>query len=326
MLLPFLIHFQMMIHGHPASHSSSPVQSESLSQTLPVSRASRLRGLASIRSYTHSHFRPTSPTNPSTTQHHTSLVAPPLLTRADTHPAPTSNNIPIAASSNHLQHSITGWLPALPNPNLTRPSAQTHSPPTTTTSRSPVVAENLRYWAENARESATSNRTNTTTMSDSAHASSQHNMPTIQLMPATEQNRSRQSLEFPNIVRTLPYHSSIIRVGRYSERDSSTEAQPIKPSDAPIGFKSKVVSRRHCEFTCTDGQWFVRDVRSSSGTFLNHIRLSQPGVESRLYPVNDGDVIQLGIDFKGGEEMIFRCVKIRIETNRGWQRAPNKFK
>lgn len=92
-----------------------------------------------------------------------------------------------------------------------------------------------------------------------------------------------------------------------------------------MGFKSKVVSRRHCEFWCSDGQWYVKDVKSSSGTFLNHVRLSSPGVESRPYPVNDGDVVQLGIDFKGGEEVIFRCVKIRIECNRGWQKSLNNF-
>jgi E3 ubiquitin-protein ligase DMA1/2 len=42
--------------------------------------------------------------------------------------------------------------------------------------------------------------------------------------------------------------------------------------------------------------------------------------------VNDGDVIQLGIDFRGGEEQIFRCVKIRVEANRGWQNSLNNFK
>lgn len=107
-------------------------------------------------------------------------------------------------------------------------------------------------------------------------------------------------------------------MGRYSERDNLA-------SDPPVGFKSKVVSRRHCEFWCTDGQWYIKDVKSSSGTFLNHVRLSSPGSESRPFPVHDGDVVQLGIDFKGGEEVIFRCVKIRIECNRGWQKALNSF-
>jgi len=41
--------------------------------------------------------------------------------------------------------------------------------------------------------------------------------------------------------------------------------------------------------------------------------------------VNDGDIVQLGIDFKGGEEMIFRCVKMRLELNRGWQNKLNTF-
>ncbi|EQK97588.1 FHA domain containing protein [Ophiocordyceps sinensis CO18] len=98
-----------------------------------------------------------------------------------------------------------------------------------------------------------------------------------------------------------------------------------QPSAAPVGFKSKVVSRRHCEFWCEDGKWYIRDVKSSSGTFLNHIRLSPPSQESKAYPVNDGDIVQLGIDFKGGEEMIFRCVKMRLELNRGWQNKLNTF-
>lgn len=113
-----------------------------------------------------------------------------------------------------------------------------------------------------------------------------------------------------------------MRVGRYSERDNASP----EPNTLPVGFKSKVVSRRHCEFWCTNGgQWYIKDVKSSSGTFLNHVRLSPPGQESRPYAVNDGDVVQLGIDFKGGEEVIFRCVKIRIECNRGWQKSLNAY-
>lgn len=128
------------------------------------------------------------------------------------------------------------------------------------------------------------------------------------------------------MTRVLPSTSSTIRVGRYSERDGVPPLNPSEPSDAPVGFKSKVVSRKHCEFSFVNGRWQIRDVGSSSGTFLNHIRLSQPNVASKPFPVKDGDVVQLGIDFRGGEEMIFRSVKIRIECNRSWQQAPNKFK
>lgn len=151
-------------------------------------------------------------------------------------------------------------------------------------------------------------------------------LPTIKLVPHLDPRSARPSLRFPAMTRMLPNGTSVIRVGRYSERDSPPIVHTNQPSSAPVGFKSKVVSRRHCEFWCSNGQWYIRDVKSSSGTFLNHIRLSQPGVESGPWPVNDGDVVQLGIDFRGGEEMIFRCVKIRIECNRGWQSGPNKFK
>lgn len=140
------------------------------------------------------------------------------------------------------------------------------------------------------------------------------------------QDPSRPSLPFSPVARILPSEDSIIRVGRYSERDGVPTVDSTEPSDAPVGFKSKVVSRKHCEFSFANGQWHVKDVGSSSGTFLNHMRLSQPNIKSRLYAVRDGDIVQLGIDFKGGEEMIFRCVRIRIECNRSWQQLPNEFK
>ncbi|CAI7634486.1 hypothetical protein N7533_004715 [Penicillium manginii] len=149
---------------------------------------------------------------------------------------------------------------------------------------------------------------------------------TIRFFPYQDTYQSsRPSLPFVPVTRSLPSESCVVRVGRYSERDGIPIPNPAEPSDAPVGFKSKVVSRKHCEFMFINGQWHVKDVGSSSGTFLNHMRLSQPGMVSRLYSIKDGDIVQLGIDFRGGEEMIFRCVRIRIECNRSWQQQPNEF-
>ncbi|ROV87618.1 hypothetical protein VSDG_09616 [Cytospora chrysosperma] len=150
-------------------------------------------------------------------------------------------------------------------------------------------------------------------------------LPSIRFSVFVDPRSQRPSLHFSPVSRTLPSGNEVIRVGRYSERDSQPAVPVNVPSAAPVGFKSKVVSRRHCEFWYEEGKWYIRDVKSSSGTFLNHIRLSPPGQESKPFPVNDGDVVQLGIDFKGGEEMIFRCVKMRLELNRGWQNKLNKF-
>ncbi|KAI1174197.1 hypothetical protein F4777DRAFT_580239 [Nemania sp. FL0916] len=150
-------------------------------------------------------------------------------------------------------------------------------------------------------------------------------LPSIRLSAFQDPRASRPSLSFPPVTRTLPSGKETIKVGRYSERENHVPTPMNMPSAASIGFKSKVVSRRHCEFWSEKGKWYVKDVKSSSGTFLNHIRLSPPGTESKAYPINDGDVVQLGIDFKGGEEMIYRCVKMRVELNRGWQAKPNTF-
>lgn len=158
------------------------------------------------------------------------------------------------------------------------------------------------------------------------HRGMSHQLPCIRFSAHQDPRAARPSLVFPSMSRTLPTGKETIKVGRFSERENMPAGLLNMPSSAPVGFKSKVVSRRHCEFWCTGGKWYIRDVKSSSGTFLNHIRLSSPGTESRPYQVNDGDIVQLGIDFKGGEEMIFRCVKIRVELNKGWQTAPSQFK
>lgn len=152
-----------------------------------------------------------------------------------------------------------------------------------------------------------------------------HQLPSIRFTAHQDPRAQRPSLVFSPQARILPSGKEIIKVGRWSERDNRPPPAANVPSAAPVGFKSKVVSRRHCEFWCSAGRWFIKDVKSSSGTFLNHIRLSSPGTESKPFPVNDGDIVQLGIDFKGGEEMIFRCVKIRIELNKGWQITPSSF-
>jgi pSer/pThr/pTyr-binding forkhead associated (FHA) protein len=151
-------------------------------------------------------------------------------------------------------------------------------------------------------------------------------LPSIRFIMHQDPRAARPSLSFSTITRTLPDESATIKVGRYSERDVMPEVPKDVPSAAAVGFKSKVVSRKHCELWCKNGEWWIKDVKSSSGTFLNHIRLSQPNQESKPFKIKDGDIIQLGIDFRGGEEMIFRCVKIRVECNRGWQQALNAFK
>ena len=147
----------------------------------------------------------------------------------------------------------------------------------------------------------------------------------LRLVPHLESSRS---LHFEPIERDLsPF--AIVKVGRFTDRSNHHQAQTgTSPSDpARVAFKSKVVSRGHAEIWADDsGKFFIKDTKSSSGTFLNHIRLSAPNTESRPFPLKDGDVLQLGVDYQGGTEEIYRCVKMRVELNRAWQRGANSFK
>jgi len=97
-------------------------------------------------------------------------------------------------------------------------------------------------------------------------------------------------------------------------------------NDFDLLFKSKVVSRAHAEIWVeSGGRFFIKDIKSSSGTFLNHLRLSPANIESRPYQMKDGDILHLGVDFHGGVEDVYKSVKIRIEVGREWQDAPNAF-
>ncbi len=49
-------------------------------------------------------------------------------------------------------------------------------------------------------------------------------------------------------------------------------------------------------------------------------------MESRPFQIKDGDVLQLGVDYQGGTEDIYKSVKIRVEIGREWQHGANAFK
>jgi pSer/pThr/pTyr-binding forkhead associated (FHA) protein len=61
---------------------------------------------------------------------------------------------------------------------------------------------------------------------------------------------------------------------------------------------------------------YLRDAGSSSGTFLNKMRLSPATKISRPYPLKEGDVIQLGVDYQGRTEGFVKA-KIRNIQGRG---------
>jgi len=135
---------------------------------------------------------------------------------------------------------------------------------------------------------------------------------------------TNQGLYFDPIVRTAGPGSQLV-IGRYTERVREAISK-LPENYHPVVFKSKVISRTHgCFKVDSQGNWFIKDVKSSSGTFLNHQRLSPASTLSKDIPLHDSDVLQLGMDFRGGTEEIYRCVKMRIELNKSWKRKANAF-
>lgn len=320
---------------------STSVAPESQSAT----RAGRIRRLSQLRAYTQSHFTPSS-----------SSSSPPSTNNNNNSQRRHRNSISrvVSLSSPFHLSSLVDPLGS-PPPSAVLPETEAHqtdsvssdSDPreqsaSSASSRSTPVHEPSAQPAQTGTQAmrvgdcvpdgqVVGNTVPPSPSTATPEATSGNRKPkmnnTIRFFAYQDTHHSsRPSLQFAPMTRTLPSENCIIRVGRYSERDGVPVANPVDPSDAPIGFKSKVVSRKHCEFSLVNGQWHIKDVGSSSGTFLNRTRLSQPNMVSRLYAVRDGDIVQLGIDFRGGEEMIFRCVRIRIECNRTWQRRPNEFK
>lgn len=126
---------------------------------------------------------------------------------------------------------------------------------------------------------------------------------------------SRLSLNFEPMERKA-INDNRLKIGRFNDKSQNRSS---------VTFKSKVVSRLHAELWCSEGNWYIKDTKSSSGTFVNHVRLSPPGQESKPTILTDGDAVQFGIDFRGGTEEVYRCVRTRVEINRIFQQNIDKY-
>ncbi|KAI9273728.1 hypothetical protein BY458DRAFT_508044 [Sporodiniella umbellata] len=149
------------------------------------------------------------------------------------------------------------------------------------------------------------NTLNSRTLCEKQNTSSSHHKAHIRIVPNID-NPSR-SLIF-NIIEKDLMAGKVIKIGRFTDKSQQ---------ENHISFKSKVVSRSHCEISLSaDGKVQLKDTKSSSGTFVNHLRLSPANQESQLTEIKDGDLIQLGVDYQGGHEEIYRSVKMKLEINR----------
>lgn len=93
-----------------------------------------------------------------------------------------------------------------------------------------------------------------------------------------------------------------------------TEPQLIGRSSEAIELDDRTISRRHAELTPDDGKWFINDLQSSNGTFVNGVRVTgrrllRPGDQVRagstlfLYGQEGRTPLQQSVRLAGKDEI-----------------------
>ncbi|KAJ6510379.1 hypothetical protein C8R45DRAFT_963896 [Mycena sanguinolenta] len=96
----------------------------------------------------------------------------------------------------------------------------------------------------------------------------------------------------------IPKHISLTPSGQRVKIGRQTNAK-TSPGERNGYFDSKVLSRQHAEVWEENGKIFIKDVKSSNGTFVNGERLSPEGLESEPFELKSEDSVEFGIDIVG---------------------------
>lgn len=107
----------------------------------------------------------------------------------------------------------------------------------------------------------------------------------------------------------VPAYPDVLRIGRQTNAKTA-------PTPTNGFFDSKVLSRQHAEiYAERAGRVFIRDVKSSNGTFVNGKRLSPENKESEPHELREQDVLELGIDIVSEDQktVVHHKVAARVE-------------
>ncbi|KAI8948076.1 hypothetical protein F4801DRAFT_592068 [Xylaria longipes] len=119
---------------------------------------------------------------------------------------------------------------------------------------------------------------------------------------------------------SVPFSPDTLRIGR--QTNAKTVPTPINGF-----FDSKVLSRQHAEIWADrQGKIWLRDVKSSNGTFVNGTRLSQENRESEPHELQTGDHVELGIDIVSEDQktVVHHKVAAKVE-HAGYISSPNNL-
>ncbi|KAL9102682.1 MAG: hypothetical protein Q9163_002204 [Psora crenata] len=107
----------------------------------------------------------------------------------------------------------------------------------------------------------------------------------------------------------VPFFPDVQKIGRQTN-------QKTIPAANNGYFDSKVLSRQHAEIWADrNGKIWIRDVKSSNGTFVNGVRLSQENKESDPHELREQDTLELGIDIVSEDQksIVHHKVSAKVE-------------
>ena len=116
----------------------------------------------------------------------------------------------------------------------------------------------------------------------------------------------------------VPFFPEVQKIGRQTN-------QKTIPAASNGYFDSKVLSRQHAEIWADrNGKIWTRDVKSSNGTFVNGVRLSQENKESDPHELREGDTLELGIDIVSEDQksIVHHKVSAKVELAGLYSNAP----
>lgn len=108
---------------------------------------------------------------------------------------------------------------------------------------------------------------------------------------------------------SVPFFPDVLKVGR------QTNAKTV-PTAHNGFFDSKVLSRAHAEvWGERNGKVWIRDIKSSNGTFVNGQRLSPENRESEPHELRQHDTLELGIDIVSEDQktIVHHKVSAKVE-------------
>jgi pSer/pThr/pTyr-binding forkhead associated (FHA) protein len=107
---------------------------------------------------------------------------------------------------------------------------------------------------------------------------------------------------------SVPFFPDVLRIGR------QTNAKTV-PTPSNGFFDSKVLSRQHAEVWAErNGKIWIRDVKSSNGTFVNGHRLSPENRDSEPQELHQHDTLELGIDIVSEDQKVIVHHKVSAKV------------